>query len=312
MSDKQSKPAKKKPAPAKKAAARKAPARAKKPAPQKSHDTEQVADFDPTKPLPRTNDELFVQAYLANGLNATQAYKTTHPKAKDTTARSEGPRLLQNPEVSARVAHLSAARAKKFEVDGEELLRQTNAVANADHRHLTQYVYRCCRFCHGKGHQHQRTAAEMRRDRLRHENDENKREAAALLGGKDYTRAKFDEEGGDGFNEWADPHKDCPNCFGRGVGRMEIADTRTLPPDAAILFAGVEETKDGLKVKMHDKMAAQNMLFKHKGLFEADNAQQAAATSPEALAAMAAAMEAGRAAQLKKLADRRGSGFTGD
>jgi hypothetical protein len=306
----QSDPARKKPAPAKKAAKPKAPARAKKRAPAPR--AEDSLAHDPATPLPRMSDELFVQAYLANGLNATQAYRTVHPKAKPTTAGSEGPRLLQHPDVSARVAYLSAARAKKFEVDGEELLRQANAVANADHRHLSQYVYRCCRFCHGLEHGYQRTVAEMNRDRKKFEREELEREAKAMLADKPHRPREFDEEGGDGFNEWADPHKDCPNCFGRGVGRMEIADTRTLPEDAAILFAGVEETKDGLKVKMHDKGKALDMLFRHKGLFEADNAQQAAATSPEALAAMAAAMEAGRAAQLKKLADRRGSGFTGD
>jgi hypothetical protein len=309
MSKKQSEPAKEKPATAKKAVKRKAPARAK---PATQLQAEGPPDLDPAMPLPRTQDELFVQAYLANGMNATRAYMTIHPKAKATTARSEGPRLLQNQVIGARVSHLSAERAKKFEVDGEELLRQTAAVANADHRHLTQYVYRCCRFCHGKDHEYQRTVAEMRRDRKKFEREELEREAKAMLADKTFHAREFDEEGGDGFNEWADPHAECPNCFGKGLGRMEIADTRTLPAEAAILFAGVEETKDGLKVKMHDKMKAQDMLFKHKGLFEADNAQQAAATSPEALAAMAAAMEAGRAAQLKKLADRRGSGFTGD
>lgn len=310
MSKKQSTPAKKKPAPAKKTAAPKAPARVKKPAAQ-VEDAE-PAPLDPAQPLPHTNNELFVQAYLANGLNATQAYLTIHPKARYNTARSEGARLLQNPTVSARVAFLSAARAKKFEVDGEELLRQTNAVANADHRHLTQFVYRCCRYCHGVDHGYHRTVAEFDRDKKKHERDEWEREAKCLLANKEFQPRDFDEAGGPGFNEWADPHEECPNCYGHGIGRMEIADTRRLPEDAAILFAGVEETKEGLKVKMHDKMAAQNMLFKHKGLFEADNAQLAAATSPEALAAMAAAMEAGRQKQLEKLAARRGSGFTGD
>lgn len=310
MSDKQSPAAKKKAAPAaKKAAKAKAPARAKAaPAPQ----VEEPQPHDPATPLPRTNDELFVQAYLANGLNATQAYLTVHPKAKATTARTEGAKTLAKPDIAARVKYLSDDRLRKFEVDGEALLRQASAIANADHRHLTQYVYRCCRYCHGVEHKYHRTLAEFERDRDAHERTEWEREARAALKNKPYEPKEFDEKGGPGFNEWADPHEACPNCHGHGIGRMEVADTRKLPEDAVMLFAGVKEGKDGLEIKAHDKGKALDMLFKHKGLFEADNAQQAAATSPEALAAMAAAMEAGRARQLEVLRQRRGSGFTGD
>jgi hypothetical protein len=311
MSEKKPKPAQKKPAPApKKAAKAKAPARVKKaPAPTVE---EPAPPHDPSQPLPRMNDETFVQAYLANGLNATQAYATVHPKAKATTCRSEGPRLLQNPDIAARVAHLSHARAAEFEVDGKELLRHTLAIATADHRALSEYRYLCCRYCHGKDHKYQRTLAEFDRDRVKHERSELEREAKCLLANKAFTPKDFDELGGPGFNEWADPVADCPNCFGRGVGRTVLNDTRTLAPDAAILYAGMKEGKDGIEMRSHDKGKALDMLFRHKGLFEADNAQQAAATSPEALARMAAAMEAGRAAQLQKLSDRRGSGFTGD
>jgi hypothetical protein len=63
---------------------------------------------------------------------------------------------------------------------------------------------------------------------------------------------------------------------------------------------------------MHDKGKAVDMLNRHKGLYEADNAQLAQATSPEALAAMADAMAAARKKQLEALQVRRGDGFTGD
>ncbi|MDB5957511.1 terminase small subunit [Ramlibacter sp.] len=311
MSDKHSPPSKMKPEAAKKAGKPNAPAHARKFVLQADLSEEDAWALAEAKNL-TANEELFAQAYLANGLNATQAYMAVHPKAKRGTATVEGSRTLAKTHVLRRVRELVAERSKKLEIDGEELLRHTHAVATADHRHLTQYRYFNCPYCRGLDHRRQRTLAQFEDDRRRHEDEERKREAHCVIADKAYVPDDFDEEGGPGFNECAAPVEDCPNCFGNGVGRTVIADTSKVPADAAILFAGVKETKDGVEVKFHDKLTAQSMLFKHKGLFEADNAQQAAATSPEALAAMAAAMEVGRAKQLQKLAERRATGFSGD
>lgn len=308
MSDKQSRVAKKtaKPA-AKKAAKAKAPARPTAPPPSE----EEKALAAEQKPL-SPGEELFAQAYLAKGLNATQAYLVVHPNAKVGTARTEGCRTLAKPHVARRVAELSAARAKDLEIEGTELLRHTHAVATADHRSLSEYRYFGCRYCNGLENRYQRTLAEYEADREKHQKAEWDREAKCLLGNKPFTPKEFDEKGGPGFNEWAEPAPECPNCFGHGVGRTVINDTSKLSPDAALLYAGMKEGKDGIEVKMHDKMKAQDMLFRHKGLFEADNAQLAKATSPESLMAMAEAMAASRKKQLETLEQRRGDGFTGD
>lgn len=305
---------------AKKAASPKAPARAKKPAKPDTRATPPAQDdtpadaYDGSTPLPRAKDETFAQVYLANGLNATDAYRTVNPKAKDSTASVEGARTLAKPHIAARVKFLSDARIKKFEVEGEALLRHAAAIALADHRHLSEYRYLCCRYCHGQDHKYHRTLAEFEADREKHERDEDRREANHMLADKDgdYIRREFDEKGGPGFNAWADPASDCPNCHGHGEGRTILNDTRTMPADAVILYAGMKEGKDGIEMKSHDKGKALDMLFRHKGLFEADNSQLAAATSPEALEAMAARMAEGRAKQLQRLQERRGSGFTGD
>lgn len=312
MPSKQSKPVSEKPAPAKKQAQAKAPVRARKTSALSAPPTTDPTLPDPSLPLANIKEETFVQAYLANGLNATQAYKVINPRAKDTTARTEGARCLAKPSVLARVQHLSALRVKKFEVDGEEILRHANAIATADARHLTEFIYFNCRYCHGKDNRRQRTLAEFEGDKRKHEETERRREASYVMAGKDFEARDFDEEGGHGYNEWAPPVEKCPNCFGHGVGRTVIKDTRHLPPEAVMLFSGVKEGKDGIEVKTHDKIRALDMMHKHKGLYEADNAQQAAATSPEALARMADAMATGRAAQLKKLEDRREGGFSGD
>lgn len=77
----------------------------------------------------------------------------------------------------------------------------------------------------------------------------------------------FDEGGGVGFNATRDPHPDCPECFGEGVGRAIAKDTRQLSPGAKALYAGVKVTKEGLEIKMHDKMAALSKIGQHLGMF---------------------------------------------
>lgn len=52
----------------------------------------------------RCNDLLFVNAYIANGRNGTQAYKTVHPKASLPTSAVQASRLLQKPNVTLEIA----------------------------------------------------------------------------------------------------------------------------------------------------------------------------------------------------------------
>ena len=55
------------------------------------------------RPL-RCNDLLFINEYLANGRNATQAYRSVHPKCSYDAARSTAPGVLAKPSVQAEVA----------------------------------------------------------------------------------------------------------------------------------------------------------------------------------------------------------------
>jgi hypothetical protein len=53
--------------------------------------------------------------------------------------------------------------------------------------------------------------------------------------------------GGIGYNATLEPHPDCPECFGRGVESVIVTDTRKLTGKAAKLYAGAQQTKDGVK-----------------------------------------------------------------
>jgi hypothetical protein len=46
-------------------------------------------------------DEQFCRLYLKNGLNATEAYRRSHPRASSKTANVEGCRILAKPSVQA-------------------------------------------------------------------------------------------------------------------------------------------------------------------------------------------------------------------
>lgn len=60
---------------------------------------------DPSKPLP-PKEERFVQEYLKNDHNATQAYKTIAPNTTYKTMTVEGSNLLGRPSIESRISYL--------------------------------------------------------------------------------------------------------------------------------------------------------------------------------------------------------------
>lgn len=218
-------------------------------------------------------EEAFLAEYMKD-LNGTQAYIRIKPGVKPDSAGTLAATMLGKMRVQARLAELRKAQMARLEIDADAILREQVNVAMADHRELSEYHVGCCRYCHGKDNRYQRTAGEMERDREAHEEAEDTREERAEARGRAYVRRPFDEKGGVGFDGRKAPHPECPECFGRGVGTTVIHDTRKLSVAAVALYAGMEETKEGLKIKAHSKMDALEKLNRHLGLYEADNRQK--------------------------------------
>jgi phage terminase small subunit len=63
------------------------------------------------------------------------------------------------------------------------------------------------------------------------------------------------------------PREDCEECFGDGVGLVQIRDTRTLVGGAKRLFDGIRESKEGIEVKLRDRTKALELLGRHLGMF---------------------------------------------
>ena len=80
--------------------------------------------------------ELFALEYLANGYNATAAYRSVHPKCSQRTAEVNGSRLLRKAEVRAFIEHEQNERTKRLRMEGDEALEGITRHARADIRRL--------------------------------------------------------------------------------------------------------------------------------------------------------------------------------
>lgn len=257
-------------------------------------------------------EERFIEEYLKDP-NGTKAYMAAKPGCSEPAARVQACRLLVKPNVKTEIDKRRIVRAERLEIDGDRLVSEVYAIALADTRELVEFHVTCCRCCYGLKHDHQRTKWEMERDRESHQDKEDEREAICAMKEQAYMERPFKDRGGIGYDGRKDPNPDCPECWGRGVGRPIIRDTRKLSAGAVALYAGVKETKDGLEAMKHDKKSALDMMWKHQGLYEADNKQQSEGTklTAEQMAAMYAGARA-EAEEQKVVMQKRRKQFEAD
>ena len=189
----------------------------------------------------------FIDLWLVTQ-NGTQSYLDAGFTCKsDAVAAAAASRLLrkvkEHPYTLAKRAELFA----KTEEITNRVIERVYGAALADPRELVEYVYKCCRRCHGKDFRYQMTPSQMEERKQRHD------QAVAEAKHARRKAPVFDELGGLGFDATRDPHPECPECNGRGEGQLVLKDTRYLSPGALALYGGVKETKDGLEVKIADQ-----------------------------------------------------------
>ena len=83
-----------------------------------------------------SNHAQFVDEYLANGRNASAAYRKLHPRASERTGSVNGARLLANTSVQAILAEREKALIERAGLRLEDTLRQLKCVQNFDLRKL--------------------------------------------------------------------------------------------------------------------------------------------------------------------------------
>lgn len=220
------------------------------------------------EPRPLTaKQERFIAEYLID-LNATQAAIRAGYSAH--TAGAIGDENLRKPAISAAIKAAQEKTAKKLEITRERLLSELWNIVIADPRELIEFRFTCCRYCYGEGFRYQRTAGEVERDYEAYLQ-------AVAEGGKAAPKGEFDPKGGIGWDPRKPPNPECPECFGEGYGGAKIRDTSKVSPQAASLYAGVKETKEGFEIKMHPKLDAAEKIARHLGIYEKDNEQQGGA-----------------------------------
>lgn len=204
----------------------------------------------------------FVQEYLVDLCGTKAAIRAGYA---ERSAKKIAHELLQKPEIQQQLQAAMAARAARVELEADDVLRDLVTIAQADPRELVEFRRTCCRYCWGKGNRYQRTAGEMERDRESHH---------ALIAAAKAKRkpgpGPFDPKGGIGYHAKRDPSPSCGECFGDGIGRTHLHDTRHVSPAAARLYAGVKESKEGLEVRLRDQDGALVNLGRHLGLFTKD------------------------------------------
>ena len=197
----------------------------------------------------------FVVAFC--GLQGTDGQKPTAREAaisagcNPSNAKTMAWRWLKLPAVREAIRERRLEIAAAASITPEFVLSQWRDIATADPNDLMQLRLVNCRHCRGFNHGYQWTEAEYV-------------EACNLAVLRKQDPPDF--TGGFGFDGRLDPVEDCPECNGLGEKVIHFTDTRKLKKGARRLYAGVQQTRDGLKIITRDQDAALSNIAKYLGM----------------------------------------------
>jgi len=196
----------------------------------------------------------FVAEYLRDN-NATAAAERA-----GYSDPNYGRQLITNPNVAQAIAQQQKASIERTLGSADEVLSQMWQLATFDANQLSQYRRGACRYCWGFGHQYQwRDMVEFEEKRLE-ATERDKREPVDV--------------GGYGYDHNREPNHDCPRCNGDGIGQPYFADTRKLPPDAALAYSGVKLGKNGVEITAISRERMYEAVMKRLGLADSEFAQR--------------------------------------
>lgn len=239
-------------------------------------------------------EEAFARNYVLCN-NATKAYiEASKYNGSRATARVLAWEVANRPHVLQRVRAFEAAAAAAVVIDYAAILDHDRQVVEG-HKHadeITQHIWQCCRYCHGKEHKYQWIDYPEYLAALTAAEDKNEERRARKLGELPLP----DDEGGYGYLPGNDPNILCPHCEGRGRAVTVIADTTKLEGPARVIVKGVKVTSSGTEVVFHDIDKAKDRLLRAAGLFKDDAASVARGAAAGAAAGATAAIAAAKAA----------------
>jgi phage terminase small subunit len=240
-------------------------------------------------------EEAFARYYVLCN-NATKAYiQASGYNGSRATARVLAWEVANRPHVLQRVRSFEAAAAAAVVIDYAAILDHDRQVIEG-HKHadeISQHIWQCCRYCHGKAYKYQWIDYEEYLAALSAAEDKNEERRARKLGELPLPA----DDGGYGYLPGNDPNILCPHCEGRGRSVTVIADTTKLEGPARVIVKGVKVTASGTEVVYHDIDKAKDRLLRAAGLFKDDAASVARGAAAGAAAGATAAIAAAKASE---------------
>lgn len=202
--------------------------------------------------------ERFAQGCVALH-NQSAAYRQAYDCAGSNfrTITDEASKLAAHPEVAARIQELRNEAAAAVAIPALEVrIREQRELEQADPTEIIGLHWHCCRNCHGLDHRHQWL-------------DEHEYAKAFDEAVQQGAKVMPDMAGGFGYNQNRPPVATCTACWGVGVSRPYICDTRTLSPAARRLYKGIKVKADGsFEVLLYDQQKTSDMLNRIQGAYK--------------------------------------------
>lgn len=205
--------------------------------------------------------QAFVDEYLSMEKPvAWKAYQRVYRVSNVKVCEANSSRLLSLAKVRKAIEAGQDARMKRVEYSQDQMFNRLMKMATADINEIMELRRFNCRHCHGKDHLYQwKDEAEF--DRVCDEIAADAEES----GNKPNLP---NDDGGYGFDTHGAPVESCPQCHGDGQQDIHFNDTRFLSEGARMLYAGIELTQNGMKVKVHDQLAVLQLLMRHMGMLD--------------------------------------------
>lgn len=190
---------------------------------------------------------------------AWKAYQRVYRIGNQKSCETAASRLLSLVKVRKAIEAGQEARVKRVEYTQDQMFNRLMKMATADINEIMELRRFNCRHCHGKDHLYQwkdedeykKVCAEIKRD-----------------AGEGQKIELPSNAGGYGFDTHGEPVDSCPECHGDGRQDIHFKDTRFLSEGARMLYAGIELTQNGMKVKVHDQLAILQLLMRHMGMLD--------------------------------------------
>lgn len=209
--------------------------------------------------------ERFARNVAVKEMSLTDAYRDAYPNAmSDRAIWTEASSLYRNTNVARRIAELKEQHQNLLTAestfDVKKLLRTYVAIALVDPNEIISQRVGACRHCWGDGGRFQWKEREYLEAVAEWElKQQNPKTAGDPMP---------DPGGGFGYRFSVDPNPECQTCEGEGVTRVVPKDTTKLSEGARLLYRGLQQTKEGVKILFADKDKALDQIGRIIGAYD--------------------------------------------